>query len=85
MIILMFTAGVLIPGNLGNGTTNNTNKATKVTKTWPGSDIIDLAVSDGRACILLKIMMSGVGGTHTIKVNWEMEVAMVIQQLLLKF
>lgn len=41
-------------GNLGNGSTANANKATKVTKTWPSSDIIDLAVSDGRACILLK-------------------------------
>ncbi|WP_397599283.1 RCC1 domain-containing protein [Silvanigrella sp.] len=41
-------------GNLGNGTTTDTNKATKVTKTWPNSNIIDIAVSDGRACILLK-------------------------------
>ncbi|WP_158997102.1 RCC1 domain-containing protein [Pigmentibacter ruber] len=41
-------------GNLGNGSTSNSNKAVKVTKTWPSSDIIDLAVSDGRACILLK-------------------------------
>ncbi len=46
--------GANLYGNLGNGTTANANKATKVTKTWPGSDIIDLAVSDGRACTLLK-------------------------------
>ncbi len=75
-------------GNLGNGTTNNTNKATKVTKTWPGSDIIDLAVSDGRACILLKnndVWCWGGNSYNKGELGWEMEVAMVIQQLLLKF
>jgi hypothetical protein len=41
-------------GNFGNGTTTNSTKAIKVNKTWPNSNIIDIAVSDGRACILLK-------------------------------
>lgn len=41
-------------GSLGNGSIANSNVAVKVTQTWPSSDIIDLAVSDARACILLE-------------------------------
>ncbi|APJ03288.1 RCC1 domain-containing protein [Silvanigrella aquatica] len=41
-------------GNVGNGTNTDSNVAVKVTQTWPNSAIIDLAVSDGRACVLLK-------------------------------
>ncbi|APJ03284.1 hypothetical protein [Silvanigrella aquatica] len=46
-------------GNLGNGTLDDSNVAVKVNQLWnhnlhPDLKIIDLAVSDGRACVLLK-------------------------------
>lgn len=41
-------------GGLGNGNTANSNTAVQVTKTWPNSTIIDISVTDNRACILLK-------------------------------
>ncbi|APJ03286.1 RCC1 domain-containing protein [Silvanigrella aquatica] len=41
-------------GNLGNNSFEDSNFAVKVTQMWQNSDILDLAVSDARACVLLK-------------------------------